>query len=221
MNVTRRYGRRSAVFNALGWGLAGTGGPGAASAQASRPRLLLLGDSLTAGYGLQAAQAFPTRLQAALDRAGIAVTVVNAGVSGDTSAGGLARLDWAIGDRPPAFALVALGSNDGLRGLPPERMEENLDRIVDRLQAKGAKVLLAGMLAPPNLGREYGQRFADAFARVAERRRVDVYPFFLDGVAGDPRLNQPDGIHPNAAGVEVIVERILPATRRLVADGAG
>ena len=212
-NLARGYGRRSLVFNALAALAFGAD----ALAQTPPRRLLVLGDSLTAGYGLPASQAFPARLQAALDRAALAVAVVNAGVSGDTSAGGLARLDWAIGTRAPEFAIVALGGNDGLRGLPPDRLEENLDRIVERLQAKGAKVMLAGMYAPPNLGREYAERFRAAYANVAARRGVPLHPFFLDGVAGDAALNQPDGIHPNAAGVEVMVERILPAVRRLVA----
>jgi len=168
---------------------------------------------------LPASQAFPARLQAALAAEGVSVEVVNGGVSGDTTAGGLARLDWALSGGPkPEFAIVALGANDGLRGLPTDAMERNLDRIVAKLQESGARVLLAGMLAPPNLGRDYGERFAAAFARVAERRRVAFYPFFLAGVAGEPRLNQPDGIHPNAAGVEAMVAKILPAVRQLVAE---
>ncbi|MBM3521317.1 MAG: arylesterase [Alphaproteobacteria bacterium] len=186
------------------------------SGQTPRPRLLLLGDSLTAGYGLPAAQAFPARLQRALERAGFSGEIVNAGVSGDTSAGGLARLDWAIGDRPPSHALVALGANDGLRGLPPEAMEANLDAILARLKARAVKPMLAGMLAPPNLGREYAERFNAVFARVATKHAVPLYPFFLDGVAADPNLNQPDGIHPNGAGVDVIVERMLAPIRRFL-----
>ncbi|MBL8698701.1 MAG: arylesterase [Alphaproteobacteria bacterium] len=192
-------------------------GATAGLAQAPRPRLLLLGDSLTAGYGLPQAQAFATRLQAAFERAGVAVDIVNAGVSGDTSAGGLARLDWAIGDRPPTHALVALGANDGLRGLPPETMEANLDAILTKLKARGVKPMLAGMMAPPNLGREYAERFNAVFARLASRHAVPLYPFFLDGVAAVPALNQGDGIHPNAAGVDVIVERLLPHLQRLLA----
>lgn len=186
------------------------------SGQTPRPRLLLLGDSLTAGYGLPAAQAFPARLQLALERGGFSGEIVNAGVSGDTSAGGLARLDWAIGDRPPSHALVALGANDGLRGLPPETMEANLDAILARLKARGVKPMLAGMLAPPNLGREYAERFNAVFARLATRHAVPLYPFFLEGVAANPTLNQPDGIHPNGAGVDVIVERMLAPIRRLL-----
>ena len=201
--------------SALAAGIAFAGG--GAQGQATRPRLLLLGDSLTAGYGLPQAQAFPTRLQAALERAGFTGEIVNAGVSGDTSAGGLARLDWAIGDRPPTHAIVALGANDGLRGLPPEAMESNLDGIVTKLKARGAKVLIAGMMAPPNLGRDYAERFNAVFARLATKHATPLYPFFLDGVAANPALNQGDGIHPNGAGVDVIVERMLPHVQRLLA----
>jgi acyl-CoA thioesterase-1 len=207
------YGRRRAIVNA-GTALLCAGAP--ALAAAAGARLLVLGDSLTAGYGLPRAEAFPARLQLALSRAGLAVEVVDGGVSGDTSAGGLARLDWTIGDRPPTHAIVALGANDGLRGLPAEAMERNLDRIVARLRERGVKVLIAGMAAPPNLGREYGERFGAVFPALAARHGVALYPFFLDGVAARPELNQLDGIHPNPAGVAVMVERILPAIRGLL-----
>jgi acyl-CoA thioesterase-1 len=214
------YGRRETVFNAASVALAATlpmvASRAAAQPRSARARLLLLGDSLTAGYGLPQAEAFPARLQQALSATGLAVEVINGGVSGDTSAGGLARLDWMIGDTPPSHAVVALGANDGLRGLPPERMEANLDRIVAGLRARGVKVLLAGMAAPPNLGRDYADRFAAVFPALAARHAVALYPFFLDGVAARPELNQQDGIHPNPAGVAVLVERILPAIRRLI-----
>jgi acyl-CoA thioesterase-1 len=136
--------------------------------------------------------------------------VLDAGVGGDTTAGGLARLDWALADRP-SHVIVELGGNDGLRALPPEQMEQNLDAIVSRLRNDGVAVLLAGMRAPPNLGRAYGEVFEAVFARVAQRHDVPLYPFFLEGVAGDPGLNQPDGVHPTADGIAIIVERILPA----------
>jgi hypothetical protein len=126
------------------------------------------------------------------------------------------RRHWMIGDTPPSHAVVALGANDGLRGLPPERMEANLDRIVTGLRARGVRILLAGMAAPPNLGRDYADRFAAVFPALAARHAVALYPFFLDGVAARPELNQQDGIHPNPAGVAVLVERILPAIRRLL-----
>jgi acyl-CoA thioesterase-1 len=172
-------------------------------------RIAVLGDSLTAAHGLAVEEGFPAQLERRLRDAGHDCVVLDAGVGGDTTAGGLARLDWTLADRP-SHVIVELGGNDGLRALPPEQMEQNLDAIVGRLRAAGVAVLLAGMLAPPNLGRTYGEAFAAVFPRVAARHDVPLYPFFLDGVAGDPTLNQGDGIHPTAAGVAVIVERILP-----------
>lgn len=184
-----------------------------------RPRLVVLGDSLTAGYGLPQDQAFPVRLAAWLRENGVEAQVINAGVSGDTSAGGLARLDWAIGTPAVTHAIVALGANDGLRGLSPAALEQNIDRIVERLKARSVKVLLAGMYAPRNFGREYAAEFDAVFARVASKHGVPLYPFFLEGVAADPSLNQGDGIHPNARGVEVMVSRIGPYVRRLLTGG--
>jgi acyl-CoA thioesterase-1 len=172
-------------------------------------RIAVLGDSLTTAYGLAVEEGFPARLEQRLQDQGYQCEVLDAGVSGDTSAGGLARLDWMLADEP-THVIVELGGNDGLRGLPPEQLEANLDAIVGRLKAEGIAVLLAGMLAPPNLGRRYGEAFEAVFPEIAERHDVPLYPFFLDGVAGDPDLNQPDGIHPTAEGIEVIVERILP-----------
>ena len=173
-------------------------------------RIAVLGDSLTTAYGLAIEEGFPAQLERRLRDEGYDCAVLDAGVGGDTTAGGLARLDWTLADRP-SHVIVELGGNDGLRALPPEQMEENLDAIVGRLQAEDVPVLLAGMRAPPNLGRSYGEAFEAVFPRVAERNDVPLYPFFLDGVAGDPALNQGDGIHPTAEGVAVIVERILPA----------
>lgn len=179
-------------------------------------RLLALGDSLTAGYGLPQGQGFVPRLQAALAAKGRVVRILDAGVSGDTTAGGLARLDWALAERPQA-ALVELGGNDGLRGLPPAASRASLAGILDKLAAAKIPVLLAGMLAPPNLGADYGREFAAMFTDLArERPGVLLYPFFLDGVAGDPALNQPDGIHPNPTGVAIIIERILPMVETLL-----
>jgi acyl-CoA thioesterase-1 len=212
---SRGYGRRAAIFNGLAM-LALF----AASADAQQPvRVLVLGDSLTAGYGLPKNQAFPARLQKALAEAGIKATVIDAGVSGDTSAGGLARLNWAIGDPPPDFAIVELGANDGLRGLSPKAMEANLDAILGKLKARNVPVLLAGMRAPRNLGREYVEEFDGVFARLAQKHDAVLYPFFLEGVATDPALNQGDGLHPNAAGVDVIVRRILPYVKQLIGAG--
>lgn len=184
-------------------------------ARAAPVTLLALGDSLTAGYGLPAAEAFPVQLEAALKAKGRDVRVVNAGVSGDTSAGGLTRLDWALADKPQA-AIVALGANDGLRGLDTNRLRANLDAIVAKLQGAGVKVLLAGMEAPPNLGPEYGQAFRATYTQVAKDRGVALYPFFLDGVAANPALNQKDGLHPTGAGVAVMVGRMLPMVEKLL-----
>ena len=171
--------------------------------------LLALGDSLVAGYGLSDAESFTVRLEAALRDAGRNVTVYNGGVSGDTTAGGLARMGWLLAN-PPDAVLLELGANDGLRGLDPRDTEANLDAILAEFGRRDIPVLLAGMLAPPNLGADYGRDFNAIYPRLAERYGVALYPFFLDGVAANPDLNQDDGIHPNAAGVAVIVERILP-----------
>lgn len=172
-------------------------------------RILALGDSLTAGYGLEREASFPAQLETALRVMGKNVRVLNGGVSGDTTAGGLARLHWALGDGAD-MVIVELGANDGLRGLRPASTEVNLDAILTLLKRNGIPVLLTGMRAPPNLGRDYGQAFDAVFPRVAERHGAAFYPFFLDGVAARPELNQADGIHPTAEGIAVIVERILP-----------
>jgi len=187
-----------------------------ASPAAAEPvRLMAFGDSLTHGYGLPAGETFPEQLEAALQAKGLDVTVLNAGNSGDTTAGGLARLDWALADDPDAV-LLELGANDGLRGLDPAATYDNLDAIMAKLKAEGLPVLIAGMLAPPNLGREYGEAFNKVYPRLAKKYEAPLYPFFLDGVAMEPALNQADGIHPNAAGVAEIVARITPHVVRLL-----
>ena len=178
-------------------------------------RLLTLGDSLTAGYGLPHEHGFEARLAAALAAAGHPVTILDGGVSGDTSAGGLARLDWVLADHPQA-AIVELGANDGLRALDPAEMEKNLTAILDRLNTAGVKVLLTGMEAPPNLGRDYTTAFRAVFTRLSTRPGLLFDPFFLDGVAADPSLLQADGMHPNAIGVQQIVDRLLPIVLRLL-----
>lgn len=179
-------------------------------------RLLALGDSLTAGYGLPRGEGFVPRLEAALNARGRQVRVLDGGVSGDTMAGGAARLDWALADRPQA-AIVALGGNDGLRGLPVPRMAEALNSILDRLEARNIPILLAGMHAPPNLGADYGREFHAVFTEAARRRpNILFMPFFLEGVAGERALNQADGIHPNARGVERMIAEILPVTEQLL-----
>lgn len=184
-------------------------------AAADQIRLMVLGDSLTAGYGLPEKDAFPVRLQAALAKSGISAVVINAGVSGDTTAGGLARIGWALADKP-THALVELGANDALRGIDPKTTRRNLDAIVAKLQAAGIKVMLAGMYAPPNWGKDYEEDFRSIFPDLAKKYGIGLYPFFLDGVAAERALNQPDGIHPNEKGVAIIVERILPSVRRLL-----
>lgn len=188
----------------------------AVSQPAREVRILALGDSLTAGYGLSRAEGFVAQLQAALRARGIPATVLDAGVSGDTTAGGRARLDWALADRPDV-AIVALGGNDLLRAIDPANTYANLNDIVTRLRARNIGVLLAGMLAPRNLGAEYVAAFDGAYQRLAREHDVIFYPFFLDGVATEAALNQPDGIHPNARGVAVMVERMLPAVEALIA----
>jgi acyl-CoA thioesterase I len=188
---------------------------GSAPAAARVPVILDFGDSLTAGLGLPAGQAFPARLQAWLHQRGIEARVVNAGVSGDTTAGGLARLDWALADKPD-LVILALGSNDALRGIDPATVRDNLDKIIGKIEASGAKVLLLGMLAPPNWGEEYKGAFDAIFPELARRYHLPLYPFFLEGVAMKPELNQPDGLHPNERGVAVLVDRIAPVVAALV-----
>jgi len=178
--------------------------------------LLALGDSLTAGFGLPRGEGFVPKLQAALIARSRAVRVLDAGVSGDTMAGGASRLDWAMADRPQA-AIVALGGNDGLRGLPTTRMAEALESILNRLEARRIPTLLAGMHAPPNLGADYGRAFHAVFTEAANRRpQLVFFPFFLEGVAGDRAMNQADGIHPNPRGVAEMIQRILPFTEQLL-----
>ncbi len=178
-------------------------------------RILVLGDSLTAGHGLAENEAFPAELQQALQAAGHNVSVINAGVSGDTTAGGLARLDWALADRPQ-MVIIELGANDALRGLPPESARKNLTAIITRLQQEKIAVLLTGMRAPRNLGADYYNKFDQLYPELARQHQVAFYPFFLQNVATIRHYNQSDGIHPNAAGVKVIVQSILPTVERLI-----
>ena len=187
----------------------------AAAASAEGTRLMAFGDSLVHGYGLAEDDTFPAQLQAALQQQGHAVEVLNAGNSGDTTAAGLARLDWALADRPDAV-IVVLGANDGLRGLEPRQTYGNLTAILERLETDGLPVLLAGMLAPRNLGAAYVEEFDGVFQRLSEERNVVFYPFFLDGVAAQTELNLGDGIHPNKDGVAEIVSRILPSVESLL-----
>ncbi len=182
----------------------------AAETGAGDLRILMLGDSLTAGYGLASRDALPSRLEAALRARGLDARVIDAGVSGDTTAGGLARLEWALAERPHAV-ILALGANDALRATDPAIARSNLDRLLTMLSKRGLPVLLAGMMAPRNLGPEYTARFDAIYPELAGRHDALLYPFLLDGVATVAALNQADGLHPNAAGVEVIVKRMLPS----------
>ena len=183
----------------------------------SRPvQIVALGDSLTAGRGMPLSASFPAKLEAALKAKGVAVEIANAGVSGDTASAGLARLDWSVPEGTDAV-IVELGANDMLLGIDPKVTRKALGEIVRRLSGRGIVVLLAGMQAAPNLGAEYGREFEAIFSDLAARNDLLVYPFFLDGVAADAKLNQPDGIHPTAAGVDEIVARILPTVEELIA----
>jgi acyl-CoA thioesterase-1 len=188
----------------------------AASPVAARTiRLVVLGDSLTAGLGLPPGKAFPDRLQAALRARGWDVDVLNGGVSGDTAADGLGRYDWAVPANADAL-IVELGANDMLRGLEPEATKKALSAILDKARAARLPTLIAGMRAAPNLGAEYDRAFDAIYPALAKGHDVALYPFFLDGVAGDPKLNQADGMHPTAEGVDAIVERIAPSVERIL-----
>ena len=204
--VRDAYGALRRVVNALAVCGALIWAPAAALAE---PTIIALGDSLTAGYGLAQDDSFPAQLERYLAAAGHEVKIVNAGVSGDTTAGGRARLAWTLAE-PADLVIVELGANDGLRGIDPAETRRNLDAILTELGRRGIAVLLTGMLAPPNLGGAYGADFNALFPELARKHDVMLYPFFLEGVAARPDLNQADGIHPNAAGVGIIVDRIGP-----------
>jgi acyl-CoA thioesterase-1 len=187
-------------------------------AVAAPVRLLVLGDSLTAGYGLPAEDGFQAKLAAALKAMGADVVLVDAAVSGDTTADAAARLDWALGGGEVDAALVELGGNDGLRALDPTQMRANLTHILDTFQAKHIPVLLSGMIAPPNLGTEYGDQFTAVFTDLGRRPGLIYDPFFLAGLVGHPDLAQADGLHPNAAGVDIEVARLTPIILTLIAQ---
>ena len=187
----------------------------AKAVSAARPRIAVLGDSLTAGLGVAKAASYPSRLQEKLDAAGLDFEVVNAGVSGDTSAGGLARLDWAL-DGDVRVLIVALGGNDGLRGLPAAELQANLAQITERAQARGITVILAGMEAPPNYGRDYIVDFHMVYPALAAKYHVALVPFLLQGVAGEETLNQRDGIHPTAAGARIVAGNVWAVLKPIV-----
>jgi acyl-CoA thioesterase-1 len=177
--------------------------------------LVVLGDSLSAGYGLADSESFPSKLEKALRGKGYDIDVINAGVSGDTTAGGLARLNWSVPNDANGV-IVELGANDALRGLDPDKTYSNLETIISQLQAKGKDVLLAGMRAPPNMGSNYADRFDSLYPRLVKATDVIFYPFFLKGVVARPELNLDDGIHPNAKGIDVIVTNILPFVEQML-----
>ncbi|AZO81619.1 MULTISPECIES: arylesterase [unclassified Bosea (in: a-proteobacteria)] len=188
-----------------------------AFAQTKPLKLVAFGDSLTAGYNLPGSAAFPTVLEKMLRDKGISVEIANAGVSGDTSQGGLERLDWSVPDGTDGV-ILELGANDALRGVDPALTERSLDAIVTGLKARGIPVLLAGMYAPRSNGPDYVARFDAIYPKLAEKHGLILYPFFLDGIAGDRVLNQPDMLHPKAEGVRVIAQRILPTVERFLAS---
>ncbi|MBL4748062.1 MAG: arylesterase [Magnetovibrio sp.] len=206
--VFKRYGVIGRIVNVLGvLALVGLGSSPTRAGEAFK--VLALGDSLTAGYGLAGPKAFPRQLEAALRDLGHHVTIINGGVSGDTSAGGRSRLDWLV-DGTIDAVIIELGANDGMRGLDPASTRQNIDWIIRTLKAKQVPILLTGMLAPPNLGADYGAEFNAIYSQLATQHGIALDPFFLQGVVADPTLNQADGLHPNAQGVAVIVKRLVP-----------
>jgi len=186
---------------------------------ADRTKVVFLGDSLTAGYGLPASQAYPSLVQQRLREAGLAAEVVNAGVSGDTSAGGLRRLEWSL-DGNVRVLVVALGGNDALRGLSTDELRRNLAAIIERGRRRRVTVILAGMEAPPNLGTTYTSAFRQVYRDLAAEYRLALIPFLLQGVAGDAALNQADGIHPNAAGARKVADLVFPSVERAIREAA-
>jgi acyl-CoA thioesterase-1 len=198
-----------AIWSGSGWNHA--------LAETRAPLIVAFGDSLTAGFGLPSDQGFPAQLEAWLRADRIDARVVNGGQSGDTTAGGLARLDWSLADKPD-LVILALGANDMLRGIPPATVRANLEKMIEKIKASGARLLLVGMRASPNWGKKYENEFNRIYPELAHAYGVALYPFFLDGVAMDPELNLPDGLHPNARGVAAIVERIAPRVAELLGD---
>ena len=191
-----------------------------ASRAAREPLIVAFGDSITSGFGLQPEAALPARLEAKLRAEGIAAKIVNAGYSGDTTADGVSRLAWSLADKPD-LVILELGANDALRGIDPKTVRANLEAMIAKIQASGAKLLLLGMRAPPNWGEEYRRQFDAIYPELAKAHNLPLVPFFLEGVAMDPRLNQPDGLHPNEKGVAVIVDHIAPEVAKLLSAGAG
>jgi acyl-CoA thioesterase-1 len=212
----RMFCRTALVAMTMGLAMTGDAAAQTAPAAGVRPiKLVALGDSLTAGYNLPASAAFPVKLQKALQEKGIAVEISNAGVSGDTSSGGLARLDWSIA-KDTEGVIVELGANDALRGLDPQVTRTSLEEILKRLKARNIPVLLCGMYAPPNYGKDYTAKFNAIYPDLAKAYDVPLYPFFLDGVATVERLTQSDGLHPTAEGIDAVIQNILPTAEAFV-----
>jgi len=211
MSLNTGYGRFAAAFNSLLAALALCLAPAHAQTApaGSAVKLVVLGDSLAAGLGVKPEQSFPSRLEAALKAQGRNVAILNQGVSGDTTAGGLDRVDWLLGDKPD-IVLIELGANDALRGTDPAVAERNLTAIIEKLKAAGVTVWLAGMMAPRNFGADYVAAFDGLYWRLSDKYQVPLYPFILEGVAQDPALNQADGLHPNVRGAQIIADRLLP-----------
>lgn len=191
---------------------------GSASAQINActdKKLVVFGDSLVAGFGLAPGAAFPEQLSKVLETQGINIEIINAGVSGDTTSSGLARLEWSVGEGVNAV-ILELGANDALRGILPEVTEKNLDMMLSKFKERNIEVLLAGMMAPPNMGPAYGKAFNGIYAKLAKKYQIELYPFFLDGVVADPKLNQADGIHPTKEGIAVIINKFMPSIMTLL-----
>lgn len=210
----RRAARRRRLAAVAAVLLLGLAVPGSATV-AERVTILAFGDSLVSGYGLPEAEGFPAQLERALAAEGVEARVINGGVAGDTSAGGLARLEWTLGEET-RVAILEFGANDGLRGLDPAATEANLDAMLAKLAERGVAVLLTGMRAPRNLGPDYAEAFDAIYPRLAAKHGVAFDPFFLEGVALDPDLNQSDGFHPNAAGAAAIARRLAPLLARMI-----
>lgn len=203
------------AFVVLLWSLVSEGG--SISASDMRPRIVAFGDSLTAGLGVQAVESYPAQLQRRLDSLGYHYRVINAGVSGDTTAGGLRRVPWILNNKPE-LVILELGANDGLRGLPVDQTQSNLRQIIRQLQESGTTVVLAGMKLPPNYGQDYTASFEAMYRMLAKECQLLLIPFFLEGVGGSSTLNQTDGIHPTKEGYEVIVEQVLKVLKPIL-DG--
>ncbi|PVE24510.1 arylesterase [Microvirga sp. KLBC 81] len=214
--MKRQSGPFMTIIFACAAALAAMIAPSTAPAQSKTLRLVALGDSLTAGYGLPQEAAFPVALEKALKAKGYKVEIANAGVSGDTSSGGLDRLDWSVPDGTDGV-IVELGANDMLRGLDPAVTRNSIEAIVERLKERNIPVMLAGMYASRNLGQDYIQKFDTIYSDIAKKHDLVLYPFFLDGIAGERSLNLPDGLHPTVKGVEIIVDRILPTVESFLA----